>query len=154
MGFGMKETYKENVYASEIEALAELEWQRNKRSVRKKKEKRQRRKRRLQIGAVLVSIAILAVFLVPKEGSTLNGTWAYGETATIQFSGKNSGAITLSDTVYPFTYTVSEHALQLYFDNVYIIDATYTFTVATDTLTLSGGAGTAGGTYTLTKIKK
>lgn len=150
----MNEEYSEKDYAREMKALAELERQRNKRSVRKEKQKRQRRNRRLQIGAVLLLIAVVAVVLWPRGASTLTGTWAYGETATIEFGSERSGAIMLSDTAYPFTYTVKEHTLQLYFDNVYIIDATYTFTVAADTLTLSGGAGTAGGIYTLTKINE
>lgn len=51
----------------------------------------------------------------------------------------------------PFTYTVEKNALHLHFDNAYISDASYTFTVEDGTLTLSGGKGTTGGTYALTK---
>lgn len=103
---------------------------------------------------LLLLVVVLVVVLLPKEASPLKGTWAYGEMASIQFSGRNSGMIILSDVECPFTYTLKENALQLSFGNTYITNAAYTFTVEDDTLILSGGDGTTGGTYTLTKIKK
>lgn len=67
---------------------------------------------------------------------------------------KGSGIIALpeKDTECAFTYTVEENTLQLCFDNTYITDATYTFTVERDNLTLFGGDGTTGGTYALMRV--
>lgn len=153
-GCSMKDEYKQKAYDYEKDEAVYRERQRRKRIARRKRQQRQRRNRRLMLCTLLLLVVVLVVVLCPKETSTLKGTWAYGEMATIQFSGRNSGMITLSDTEYPFTYTVEENALQLSFGNAYIADAVYTFTVEDDTLILSGGDGTTGGTYTLTKIKK
>lgn len=149
----MNEPQKRKAYDYETDGMAELEQRRKQRLAHRKQWQRQRRNRRLLPCTFVLLIAVLVlVRILPARGTQpFKGTWAHGEAATIQFNGRDSGMIALSDTEYPFTYTVEENALQLHFDNAYISDASYTFTVEDGTLTLSGGEGTTGGTYALTK---
>ncbi len=152
----MSEQYKQSPYDYEMDDTAEMEQLRQRRIARRKKLQRQRRNRRLLLCAVLVLIAILVWILLffVRVSQPLKGLWAYGEAATIQFSGKGRGEILFSDMEYGFSYTVEGNSLQMAFDNPYLVDARYTFTVENGTLVLSGGDGTMGGTYDLTKIKK
>lgn len=153
-GVNMNEEYKRRAYDYEADDIDLLERQRQRRIARKKRQQRQRRKRRLAMCAGLLLIAAFAVALLPKNTQPLKGTWVYGEMATIQFNSKGRGIIALpeKDTECAFTYTVEENTLQLCFDNTYITDATYTFTVERDNLTLFGGDGTTGGTYALMRV--
>lgn len=152
----MNEQYKRQPYDYEANDMAEFERQRQRRIARRKKQQRQRRNRRLLMCVFLLLIVILVFVLFSKGSQPLKGTWVYGETATMQFNGKGNGIIALSETntEYTFTYTVDESILQIQFDNTYIANATYTFTVESDNLTLFGGDGTTGGTYALIKVKK
>lgn len=111
-------------------------------------------KLRLPVYAFFLLIVPLILVLVPGDFRSLKGTWAYDETASMQFTGKSRGVITLADSEYPFTYSVEENTLTLSFDNAYIAGASYSFTAGDNTLTLSGEDGTTGGTYTLTRIRK
>ena len=54
-----------------------------------------------------------------------------------------------SDTEYPYTYLIEENTLKLDFKDEAVRDATYTFSIENDTLTLIGGEGTMGGEYIL-----
>ena len=149
----MNEPQKRKAYDYETDGMAELEQRRKQRLAHRKQRQRQRRNRRLLLCAfvLLIAASVFALIFPARDTRPFKGAWAYGEAATIQFSGRDSGMITLFDTEYPFTYTVEKNALHLHFDNAYISDASYTFTVEDGTLTLSGGEGTTGGTYALTK---
>lgn len=156
MRFGMNKQYKRQLYDYEADDMAEAERLRQRRLARRKRQQRQKRNRRLLMCAALLLLAILVFVLIPKSSQPLKGTWAYGETAELQFDGKDRGKIALHDTETEcaFSYTAEENTLQIDFDNAYITDAAYTFTVEKDGLTLFGGDGTTGGTYALTKVKK
>ena len=149
----MNEPQKRKAYDYETDGMAELEQRRKQRLAHRKQRQRQRRNRRLLLCAfvLLIVASVFALIFPARDTRPFKGAWAYGAAATIQFSGRDSGMITLFDTEYPFTYTVEKNALHLHFDNAYISDASYTFTVEDGTLTLSGGEGTTGGTYALTK---
>lgn len=151
----MNEPYNRKIYDYEAEEKAAAERLRQRRLARIKRQKREKRKRRLLLCAALLLLAILVFVLIPKSSQSLKGTWAYGETAELQLE-KDRGKIVLHDTKTEcaFSYTVEENILHMDFDNAYLTDAAYTFTVEKDSLTLVGGDGTTGGTYALTKTKK
>ena len=146
----MNEPYNKKIYDYEAEEMVER--QRQRRLARIKRRQREKRKRILLLCAALLLLAILVFVLIPKGSQPLKGTWAYGETAELQF-GKDRGKIVLHDTKTEcaFSYTVEENTLHMDFDNAYLTDAAYTFTVDKGSLTLVGGDGTTGGTYALTR---
>lgn len=152
----MSEQYQQQAHDYEIDDTEGLERLRQKRIELRKKLQRERRSRRLLLCAFLglIAICILTLLFFPREEQPLKGFWAYAETATVQFSGKGSGEILFSDMEYGFSYRLEANSLQIAFDNPYLADAHYTFTVGNGSLVLSGGNGTMGGTYTLTKIEK
>lgn len=88
------------------------------------------------------------------DESTLQGTFYYNEDVKYEFDGKGNGAMYDKDATYKYSYIVQEKELSLDFENEMVHDATYTFTVEDDTLTLIGGSGTTGGKYTLKKENK
>lgn len=157
MGFSMNEQ-KPNINAVDEDTDYIEKIRKRRMAARRKKQRRKRFAVAGLSGAAL--LIVLAAFLLfsqhPSNAKNLIGTWAYEETATVQFSGKDSGTIKLSDTNVEctFSYTVEENTLHIHFDNNYITNASYTFTIENDTLILSGGSGAAGGTYALTKIKE
>lgn len=157
MGFSMNEQ-KPNIKAvdNDTEYIEKI---RKRRMAARRKRRRQKRFVAACLFAAVLLIGLAAVLLfskVPANAENLIGTWAYEETATVQFSGKGSGTIKLSDTDTgcTFSYTVDGNTLNIHFDNAYLTNASYTFTVENDILNLSGGNGTAGGTYALTEIKE
>lgn len=79
----------------------------------------------------------------------LTGTWDYDSNTTYQFDGKESGAMILTSATYDFSYQVKGNQLFIDFSNEAARDCTYTFSVNDNTLTLTGGEGTIGGTYEL-----
>lgn len=85
-----------------------------------------------------------------KGGSDpLTGTWDYDGDTTYQFDGKGSGAMILTSATYDFSYQVKGDQLFIDFSNEAARDCAYTFSVNDNTLTLTGGEGTIGGTYEL-----
>jgi len=133
--------------------------ERRKRRIARRR-RRERRRKLLLAGCLLVIALIaglLAVFVASKrlpDAGGLTGTWKYEETATLQFDGEGRGTITLADTECTFSYTMNDQTLNIDFDNAYITDAAYTFSLEDDTLTLSGGTGTTGGIFNLKKTEK
>lgn len=145
MGFSMNEGYKKQTRDHPAEGMPASEGR-----------GRQNKIWLADAALLLIAVLLIAFILSLRSSQPLEGTWAYGETAEVQFGGRGSGKIKLTDTntECPFSYAVNENALQINFDNDYITDASYTFTVEEDTLTLVGGEGTMGGTYSLIRIEE
>ena len=118
--------------------------------------------------AALLAAAAIAVFALAKNSnapteastasttatvidSTLVGTWVYDEYTRYEFASDGSGQMLLDDTSYPFAYSINGDLLYLDFADDTVTDATYTFAVEDNQLTLLGGEGTIGGSYELTK---
>lgn len=83
--------------------------------------------------------------------AALYGTWTLDGAADYRFEEDGTGALLMPQTVYSYTYTVKGDTLRIDFESDSIHDSAYTITVDGNTLTMVGGEGTAGGTYTLTK---
>lgn len=109
------------------------------------------------IGLVALAILILIIVLIVKgcSGSSdaLAGKWDVDGTTFYEFDGDGAGTMILPNTTYEFSYKVKDDQLQIDYEDVSLTDGTYTFTVEDSKLTLIGGEGTVGGTYTLTKVR-
>ena len=81
----------------------------------------------------------------------LTGVWQYDESTSYEFADDGSGTMHLPDTDYSYAYHVDGDRLYMDFESDRLSDATYTYSISGDTLTLVGGKGTAGGTYELTR---
>lgn len=120
------------------------------------RKKRIQRRRRLMFGGSITALAVLILLIVLlmrgcTDSGALVGTWTYDGNTTYQFDDDGSGAMKLTAISYDFIYTIDGDQLHIDFENESVHDGTYTFTVDGNTLTLVGGEGTIGGTYTLTK---
>ena len=108
--------------------------------------------------AVVVSIAIInnKNTNTTDNNSTniLEGTFIYNENVKYEFNSNSKGAMYDNETKYQYTYSIEENTLKMDFENEAVHDATYTFNIENDTLTLIGGEGTMGGEYILKKESK
>ena len=69
-------------------------------------------------------------------------------------SGDGNGALLLPNVTYEFTYAIKKDQISIDYENESVRDGTYIFTAEDNTLTLIGGEGTVGGTYTLTRVEE
>ena len=108
------------------------------------------------VGIAILAVLILIIVLIVKgcSGGTdvLNGKWDLDGTTAYEFSGDGNGALLLPNVTYDFTYTIKDDQISIDYENESVRDGTYTFSVEEDKLTLIGGEGTVGGTYTLTRV--
>ena len=107
---------------------------------------------------LLVTVITVNIFSLSGCGdkdssaAVLNGTYVYDELTQYEFDGKGNGCMRLENEYhYEYKYSVSGDTLMLDFEADEVHDATYTFNLDNDKLTLTGGEGTTGGTYILTK---
>ena len=125
---------------------------------RRKKRQQQMMLRQGAIGIVALGILILIIVLIVKgcSGGTdvLKGKWDLDGTTAYEFSGDGNGALLLPNVTYDFTYTIKDDQISIDYENESVRDGTYTFSVEEDKLTLIGGEGTVGGTYTLTRVEE
>lgn len=91
----------------------------------------------------------IATISILKPVDELQGTFKYSESVKYEFSGKGKGAMYDNDTEYQYTYSIDGDTLKLDFKDEAVRDATYTFSIENDNLTLIGGEGTMGGEYIL-----
>ena len=114
--------------------------------------------RRGAVGALSLGILILIIVLIVKgcSGGTdvLKGKWDLDGTTAYEFSGDGDGALLLPNVTYEFTYEIKKDQVSIDYENKSVRDGAYTFSVDKDKLTLIGGEGTVGGTYTLTRWRK
>lgn len=97
----------------------------------------------------MIAIITIAIINLLKPTDALKGTFVYGESVKYEFNGKGNGAMYDSNTKYSYTYSIEENKLEIDFINEAVRDATYTFSIENNTLTLIGGEGTMGGEYIL-----
>lgn len=125
---------------------------------RRKKRQQQQMLRQGAVGVVALGILILIIVLIVKgcSGGTdvLKGKWNLDGTTAYEFSGDGNGALLLPNVTYEFTYEIKKDQISIDYENESVRDGTYTFSVDGDKLTLIGGEGTVGGTYTLTRVEE
>ena len=119
--------------------------------------KKNRKTLKIKLLIILIFIAIISILAVIainnsiKSKNPLNGTFIYNDKVKYEFNGKTKGAMYDRDTKYLYTYKVEGDKLIINFKDDAVYDATYTFKLEEDTLTLIGGEGTVGGEYILKK---
>lgn len=84
-------------------------------------------------------------------GETLTGSWSYGEYTRYTFDSDGTGSMWLEEMEFTYQYHLEGDQLYLDFKSDELMDATYTYTLEENTLTIQGGQGTTGGTYELTR---
>ena len=110
---------------------------------------------------VIAVIAVISIILFkpsdtkndPTKADALSGAWMYDQYTKYEFDGYGKGCMCLSDTHYEYSYKINGNTLSMDFENEAVHDCSYTFSVKDNTLTIVGGEGTTGGTYTLTKAE-
>ncbi len=110
------------------------------------------------VGIAILAVLILIIVLIVKGCSggadVLKGKWDLDGTTAYEFSGDGNGALLLPNVTYEFSYDIKKDQISIDYENESVRDGTYTFTVEDNTLTLIGGEGTVGGTYTLTRVEE
>lgn len=125
-------------------------------------QRRRQRQRMLMTVGLVVVIAIIAVMSIilfkpsnrkndPATADVLSGTWVYDQYTKYQFDGYGKGCMCLDNAHYEYSYEIEDNTLSMDFENEAVHDCSYTFSVKDNTLTIVGGEGTSGGTYSLTK---
>jgi len=106
-------------------------------------------------GLLILTLALIIIPLFKTDAGTqakeLKGSWIYSGNAVYIFNGRGSGAFDLSDVKLSFSYKAENGILSIDFDDPTVQDCIYTFIIDEQTLILTGGEGTSGGTYMLTK---
>lgn len=87
----------------------------------------------------------------PATSDALSGAWVYDQYTKYEFDGYGKGCMCLENTHYEYSYKINGNTLSMDFENEAVHDCFYTFNVESNTLTIIGGEGTSGGTYTLIK---
>lgn len=124
--------------------------------------KRRQRQRMLTIVGLFVVIAVIAVISIflfkpsdtkndPTKSDALSGAWVYDQYTKYEFDGYGKGCMCLENTHYEYSYKIDGDKLSMDFKNEAVHDCSYTFAVNGGQLTIVGGEGTSGGTYTLIK---
>jgi len=110
-----------------------------------------RRRRRLRRRVYRVLLAVLAVVFVLSaamiargalKGDGLKGAWALEEGTLYEFDGKGGGTLRLPMGSYAFSYTIEDNLVTLDFADETLTDASYSFLLGRDTLTLDTNTGT------------
>lgn len=112
---------------------------------------------------LILIIGIVSIILINRNKSietnspsskenSLNGTFSFDENVKYEFNNGN-GLMYDGDTKYEYTYTINNEKISIDFVDEMIYDATYSYHLEDDTLTLVGEDGTIGGEYILKKEK-
>lgn len=99
-------------------------------------------------------ISILWIGYLGKGKNKLVGTWIYDDYTCYVFEESGHGELLADDLSYEYSYKMKGKKLEIDFTEDIIRDCNYTFSVDGSKLTLIGGTGTDGGTYTLIRVKK
>lgn len=93
----------------------------------------------------MIAIAIIAIIIdINRPEAVLKGTFVYDDSTKYEFDGRRKGAMIIGDSSYEYTYSVEGDTLKMDFVDERNVDATYTFKIENDVLTLVGGEGTTG----------
>lgn len=124
---------------------------------------KERNNKKFKIGILILVIILIVIFVVAiniynkksmENQDILKGTFVYNNNVKYEFNEKGKGAMYDGDTKYEYTYKIDDKKVTMDFKDEIIHDATYTFNLEDDILTLIGGEGTTGGEYTLKKENK
>ena len=85
--------------------------------------------------------------------SGIIGTWSVDDSTGLSFGENNKGKLIIPDEEYAFSYKLDKDQLTLDFVSSKATDGTYTASLSGDTLTLTGGKDTIGGTFELSRSK-
>lgn len=115
----------------------------------------------LSICIIIVIVAVVtAVILINRKDTNnqisesednLIGIFYYNDSIRYEFKKNGKGAMYDGNSKYEYTYTNDGQKIKMNFKNEAVHDATYTFKLENDTLTLQGEEGTTGGEYILKK---
>lgn len=127
---------------------------------RLRRKKIRRRKIMIQRGILAgaaLAILILIIVLIFKGCSggknDIAGTWRLDNFTAYQFENDGTGVMLLTNSQYDYTFKVKGDNLYIDYKDDILGDVSYTFAVEGDTLILTGGEGTSGRTYELTKVE-
>lgn len=127
---------------------------------RLRRKKIRQRKLRIQRGiavGVALVILILVIVLIAKgcsrEKNDIVGTWRMDNYTAYLFEKDGTGAMLLTNSRYDYTFKIKGDDLYIDYKDDILGDGCYTFAVEGDTLILTGGEGTSGRTYELTKVE-
>ena len=103
------------------------------------------------LGAIVSVAVICTVLHFSRNENPLVGTWVYDEHTQYVFETNSRGKLLADDVSYAYIYRINGDKLILDFTENVVRDCEYTFSVDGAKLTLKGGTGTDGGTYSLNK---
>ena len=102
---------------------------------------------------IIVTI-VVAIINILKPTDALKGSFIYREYVKYEFNGKGKGVMYDNNAKYPYSYSIDESTLRINFNDETVMDASYTFALDNNTLTLIGKEGTMGGEYILERESK
>ena len=111
---------------------------------RRRKRRLRRRVYRVLLG-VLAAVFVLSAAMVARgllRHDVLKGTWTLDESTAYIFDGKGSGTLRLPMGSYAFSYTIEDNIVTLDFADESLSDASYSFLLGRDALTLDTNTGT------------
>lgn len=144
----------DNASNSKTRQAGNSEHYRRKRAIQRKRRRNQRNVLMVSAFAGVVIVAILLILLIPGKKNELLGVWQYDQYTQYEFSNDGEGCLCVDDVHYEYKYKISGDTLKLDFVEDIVRDCEYSFAIDGNTLTLIGGEGTDGGTYSLNKITK
>ena len=112
---------------------------------------RRRKRRRLRRRVYRVLLGVLAIVFVLSAAmvargllrhDALKGTWTLDESTAYVFDGKGGGMLRLPMGSHAFRYTVEDNLVTLDFADESLSDASYSFLLGRDALTLDTNTGT------------
>ena len=115
-----------------------------------------RRNRTLMFtGLVVLILALIIISLFKNDAGAqakeLKGTWIYSGNTSYTFNGRGKGSLDMIDVSLRFSYHVENGIISIDFEDNTVQDCQYRYSIDNDTLMLTGGEGTTGGEYILTK---
>lgn len=133
-------------------------------AVRQRRYRKRQRQRMIfvtSLAVVVIALIILSISLLSQKSDNkdsptmdvLSGVWVYDQYTKYEFNGYGNGCMCLDDVHYEYTYEIIKNTVQIDFENEAVHDCSYDFSVDENQLTIIGGEGTTGGTYSLIKNK-
>ncbi len=99
---------------------------------------------RVLLGVLAVVFVLSAAMLArgALKGDGLKGSWALEEGTVYEFDGKGGGTLRLPMGSHAFSYTIEDNVVTLDFADKSLNDASYSFLLGRDALTLDTNTGT------------
>lgn len=125
----------------------------SKRALGKKLTSDRKKKLIVKLSLILILVVVfLLIICLPKKDLSIVGTWQYNEYTQYEFYEDGKGCLNVDDVRYEYVYKATGRTLKVDFTQNIVRDCEYSYSISGSTLTLIGGEGTDGGTYTLTKL--